>query len=314
MSHCVVTGAAGFIGSHLCETLLAHNHEVIGIDAWIPYYDRRIKEDNLSTFVKHPNFHFHELDLREDDLTSVLRSESIVFHLAAMPGLLRSWDQFDDYLTCNVQATQRLLETAVVANVAHFIYCSTSSVYGHLATGDEMASLEPVSPYGITKLAAEHLCRAYEAKDDLPVTILRLFSVYGPRQRPDMGYYIFIERILRDELITIDGDGTSSRSNTFVSDCVKGIILAAHNPAVSQGETFNLGGGEEVSVNQVLSILAEVTGKSPLVRYGPIRAGDQRRTSANIDKAHKLLGYLPEVTISEGLRMQLEWYMRRHTL
>ncbi|RIK39738.1 MAG: nucleotide sugar epimerase [Chloroflexi bacterium] len=310
MSTCLVTGAVGFVGSHLCELLLAKGHTVIGVDAFIPYYPRAIKESYLGEIRKSPQaerFTFHELDLREADLAPLLDGVDAVFHLAAMAGLRRSWSEFDRYVTCNIQATQRLLAAAVEQKVGHFLNISTSSVYGRFATGNEKAPLAPVSPYGITKLAAEELCRAYSLNTGLPVTILRLFSVYGPRQRPDMGYHIFIRALLNDEVITVDGDGTDSRSNTFVLDCVRGITLAFEQPDRSAGETFNIGGGEEVNVNQVLAILAELSGTKPRVVHGPPRPGDQRRTVADISKARHLLGYNPTTTVREGLAAQLAW-------
>jgi nucleoside-diphosphate-sugar epimerase len=180
-------------------------------------------------------------------------------------------------------------------------------VYGRFATENEDSSLAPVSPYGITKLAAENLCHAYAANYDLPITILRLFSVYGPRQRPDMGYNIFIQAILQDRLITVDGDGNDSRSNTYIDDCVQGIIQAFEQRNQSIGQTFNIGGGEEVTVNQVLEILEQLTGKSARLTFGPRRPGDQRRTVANIDKARRLLKYAPTTSVMDGLRAQLEW-------
>ena len=196
----------------------------------------------------------------------------------------RSWLQFDDYMTCNIQATQHLLDAAVKAGVRHYLHCSTSSVYGRFATGNETSALAPVSPYGITKLAAEQLVQAYGQKDGLNWTILRLYSVYGPRQRPDMGYNIFIRKLLTGEEIVVDGDGTDSRSNTYVMDCVRGLMLAAGQPAQSAGQIFNIGGGEEVNVNQVLAMLEELTGETAHVRHGPARPGDQRRTVADTDQ------------------------------
>lgn len=310
MSTCLVTGAAGFVGSHLCELLLAKGHTVLGVDAFIPYYPRSIKESYLAEIERSPQagrFTFHELDLREADLAPLLDGVDAIFHLAAMAGLRRSWSEFDRYLTCNIQATQRLLAAAAERKIGHFLNISTSSVYGRFATGNEEALLAPVSPYGITKLAAEQLCRAYSLNTALPVTILRLFSVYGPRQRPDMGYHIFIRALLKDEVITVDGDGTDSRSNTFVRDCVQGITLAFEQPERSSGETFNIGGGQEVNVNQVLAMLAELSGKEPRIVHGPPRPGDQRRTVADISKARRLLGYSPSTTVREGLAAQLAW-------
>lgn len=310
MCTCLVTGAAGFVGSHLCELLLAKGHTVIGVDAFIPYYPRSIKESYLGEIHSSPQadrFTFYELDLREADLAPLLDGVDAIFHLAAMAGLRRSWSEFDRYMTCNIQATQRLLAAAVERQIGHFLNISTSSVYGRFATGNEEAPLAPVSPYGITKLAAEQLCRAYSLNAGLPVTILRLFSVYGPRQRPDMGYHIFIRALLHDEVITVDGDGTDSRSNTFVRDCVQGITLAFEQPERSAGETFNIGGGEEVNVNQVLALLSELSGKEPRIVHGPPRPGDQRRTVADISKARRLLGYKPATPVREGLAAQLAW-------
>lgn len=307
MATCLVTGAAGFVGSHLAERLTSEGHTVHGIDAFIPYYPRPLKEDNLVTLRTRPNFHFHEIDLRTGDLLPLLAGVDVVFHLAAQAGLRRSWSEFDSYMTCNIQATQRLLEAMVANQVGHLINISTSSVYGRFATGDESSPLEPVSPYGITKLAAEMLCRAYAQNYGLGVTTCRLFSVYGPRQRPDMGYNIFIRAILNGETITIDGDGTDSRSNTYVADCVQGLLLAFQQPEQSIGQTFNIGGGHEVNVLQVLEMLEELSGIKPITTYGPQRAGDQRRTVANTDKAKQLLGYDPQTTVLEGLRAQLAW-------
>lgn len=307
MATCLVTGAAGFVGSHLAERLIREGHTVRGVDAFIPYYPRPLKEDNLTALKARENFHFHEVDLRNADLLPILDGVDVIFHLAAQAGLRRSWVEFDSYMTCNIQATQRLLEAAVAQKVGHLINISTSSVYGRFATGNEESPLEPVSPYGITKLAAEMLCRAYAQNHNLPVTVCRLFSVYGPRQRPDMGYNIFIDAILNEKQITIDGDGTDSRSNTYVLDCVDGLVRAFEQPEKSVGETFNIGGGYEVNVLQVLEMLEELSGKKAITTHGPRRAGDQRRTVANTEKAKRLLGYDPQTTVLEGLRAQLAW-------
>lgn len=307
MATCLVTGAAGFVGSHLCEKLIAKGHTVRGVDAFIPYYPRALKEQNLIAIAEAAGYTFHEADLRNADLSSLVQGVDVIFHLAAMAGLRRSWSEFDSYVSCNIQATQRLLEAAVGAQVAHVINISTSSVYGRFATGNEDSLVAPVSPYGITKLAAEQLCRAYEMNYGLPVTVCRLFSVYGPRQRPDMGYHVFIRALLNDETITIDGDGTDSRSNTYVHDCVEGLVLAFERPEQSQGETFNIGGGEEINVNQVLALLEELSGKKVRTTHGPHRAGDQRRTVADSSKAQRLLGYNPMTTVRDGLRAQLAW-------
>ena len=304
---CIVTGAAGFIGSHLCEALVAEGHEVVGIDAFIPYYPRAIKESNLHDLRRRPEFTFVEGDLRTMNLDPLMKGVDVVFHLAAMPGLMKSWSDLDLYSTCNILATQRLLEAARHYSVAHFIHASTSSVYGRNADGDEASPLRPVSPYGVTKLAAEHLCLAYRENFGIPVTILRYFSVYGPRQRPDMGYHILIRSILEGTPFPLYGDGEQTRSNTFIRDCIAATLLAAQRRDVSIGEIFNVGGGQVVSLNEVIAMVEKLAGRKARIERRPPRPGDQRHTCADISKARKLLGYEPTTPVSEGLQAQLEW-------
>lgn len=313
MSTCVVTGAAGFIGSHLCEALLARGHKVVGIDAFIPYYPRPYKERNLTALQQHPGFTFHELDLRTADVTPILRGASAVFHLAAMAGLMKSWSDFQLYSSCNAEATQRLLDAARAAETPHFLYISTSSVYGKEATGPEDSPLSPFSPYGITKLAGEQLCRAYEANFGLPITILRYFSVYGPRQRPDMAYHILIESLLKGAPFTMFGDGEQTRSNTFCTDGVEATILAFEQRAKALGEVFNVGGGEIIALNNVLLLLEELMGRKIEVDRRPARPGDQKHTAANIEKAKRLLGYNPVTSVRDGLKAQIEWHRSLNT-
>lgn len=310
MSRVLVTGAAGFIGSHLCEQLLNRGHNVVGVDAFIPYYPKEVKETNLVSLTKSQNFTFREVDLRYDELIPLFKDVEVVFHLAAMVGLVRSWSDFDSYMTCNIKGTQRLLEAARLNEIKHFIYGSTSSVYGRFAIGDEETPLTPCSPYGITKLGAEHLCRAYGENFGLPLTILRFFSVYGPRQRPDMAYHIFIRALLQGEPITLFGDGEQSRSNTFIDDCVQGILLTYERPDRSIGEIFNLGGGEVVTIKQVLNILEELLDKRFKISFSPARPGDQHSTAADIRKIQHLLGYVPTTSVATGLQAQVEWQRR----
>jgi nucleoside-diphosphate-sugar epimerase len=307
VSRCLVTGAAGFIGSHLCEALLARGHVVAGLDAFIPYYPRAAKEQNLAGLRATPGFTLHEADLRTADLAPLLAGCDVVFHLAAMPGLMKSWSEFSLYETCNIAGTQRLLEAARAAPLKQFIHISTSSVYGKEATQGEDAPQQPFSPYGITKLAAENLCRAYAANFGLPFTILRYFSVYGPRQRPDMGYHKLINDLFRGETFTLFGDGEQTRSNTYVADAVAATILAMEQRDAALGETFNVGGGEVVSLNRVIALLEELTGRKAKLERQPPRPGDQRHTAANIAKARRVLGYNPATRLVEGLRAQVAW-------
>src|SRR5262249_1648670 len=204
------------------ERLLALGHEVLGLDAFVPYYPRAVKERNFAPALAHPRYRFHHLDLRSDPLEAAVADADIIFHLAAMPGLNQSWTDFDGYSGWNMQATQRLLEAVShsAGRLRRLVYASTSSVYGRSASGDETLPTKPISPYGVTKLAAEHLCRAYAEAHGLPVVVLRYFSVYGPRQRPDMGYHKFIRALLTGGPVVVYGDGQQVRSNTYLEDFV----------------------------------------------------------------------------------------------
>lgn len=307
---CVVTGAAGFIGSHLCERLLSHGHEVVGIDCFVPYYAREHKEANLTGSLRSPRFRFRALDLRHDPIDAALDDAEVVFHLAAMPGLVQSWVDFDGYLTCNVQATHRLLEAVrrVRGGINRFILGSTSSVYGKFASGDETLPTRPISPYGVTKLAAEQLCRAHAETSDLPLVALRFFSVYGPRQRPDMAYAKFVEALLRNQPITVCGDGLQVRGNTYVMDCVEAIIAAVDAPA---GEIYNVGGGETASVWDIIRKLEQLAGRPAQIRQEAARPGDQRYTFADTSKFQKAVNWRPLVGLDEGLRLQWQWQSQR---
>jgi nucleoside-diphosphate-sugar epimerase len=307
MSRCLVTGVAGFIGSHLAEALLAKGHDVVGVDAFIPYYDRAVKEANLAGALAHDTFTFHELDLRTADLAAVVEGCDVIFNEAAMPGLMKSWSDLELYSTCNLLATQRVLDAARDAETSQIVHVSTSSVYGKEATGPEGSPTHPFSPYGVTKLAAEHLCRAYEVNFGVPVTILRYFSVYGPRQRPDMAYNILIRKLLQGETFTMFGDGEQTRSNTYVADCVAATVLAFENQAAALGQVFNIGGGEVVSLNRVIEMLEELTGRKARIERLDPRPGDQKHTAANYAQAQRVLGYQPTTRVRDGLRAQVEW-------
>ena len=303
---CVVTGAAGFIGSHLCEELLRSGYKVTGLDAFVPYYPQVVKQRNLLRLLSHSNARFYRVDLRSDPLDELLADAELIFHLAAMPGLAQSWTNVEDYWTCNVLATQKLLEAAhrSAGRLRCLVHASTSSVYGRLASGDETLPTLPISPYGITKLAAEHMCRAYVDAYRLPVVTLRYFSVYGPRQRPDMGYYRFIKALLEDTPLVVYGDGRQVRGNTYVADCVRATIAAAGAPP---GEVYNVGGGETATVWDILRRLEALAGRPARVRQEPARPGDQAHTQADTAKLRRHLGWEPCTPLDEGLARQWAW-------
>ncbi len=306
---CLVTGCAGFIGSHLCETLLKKGHRVHGIDCFTSYYSKESKEKNLSPLQSHPRFQFYPLNLAEEnsqtELNHLMRGIEWIYHLAAAPGLIASWDNFSIYNTNNVLATHRLLETAKNAPMLNrLVYASTSSVYGKYASGDEALPLKPSSPYGVTKLAAENLCRVYYEAFDLPVVILRYFSVYGPRQRPDMGYYKFIQSISQNEPVYLTGDGFQIRGNTFVSDCVNASIAAMDT---QPGSIFNVGGGELITVREVIRKIEQILGKRARITQLAERPGDQKYTGADTLKLCRATGWKPLVKLEEGLSQQIEW-------
>jgi nucleoside-diphosphate-sugar epimerase len=223
-----------------------------------------------------------------------------------MPGLVKSWTDFDGYLTCNVVATQRLLEAVrrSAPGLRRFVYASTSSVYGRFGSGDEALPTKPISPYGVTKLAGEHLCQAYADAFGLPLVTLRYFSVYGPRQRPDMGYHKFIRALWCDEPITVNGDGLQVRGNTYIDDCVTATMLAADSTV---GELYNIGGGETASVWDIIGRLERIAGRKARIKHEPARAGDQRYTFADTTKLRRHLGWEPKTTLDDGLARQWEW-------
>lgn len=305
----VVTGAAGFIGSHVCDRLLADGHAVVGVDCFTDYYARDVKEANLRDAAAHPRFRLVEADLRTADLDPILAGADGVVHEAAMGGLLRSWTAFDEYLGCNVLATQRLLEALRAAGGPHLVHVSTSSVYGRDSSGGEDRPTAPQSPYGVTKLAAEHLVRAYGAQFGVRWTILRYFSIYGPRQRPDMGYHLFIERILAGEAVTLFGDGGQSRGNTYVADCVDATVRALTQ--APEGETLNIGGGEVVTAREAIDLIGRLVGREPVVVHGPERPGEQRAALADTSRARDVLGWEPRTGIEAGLRAQVAWQRAR---
>ena len=305
----VVTGAAGFIGSHLCERLLALGHKVTGIDSFTDFYERARKDENLEASRAHPDFTFEELDLVDADLRRVLRGATVVYHLAGRPGVRPSWgEQFDSYVRDNIIATQRLLESLKTTRVNRLVFAGSSSVYGdaEMFPTKESALPRPVSPYGVTKLAAEHLALLYTKNFGLPVVSVRYFTVYGPRQRPDMAFARFMQALVDDERIEVFGDGEQTREFTYVSDAVEGTIKAATADVV--GQVVNLGGGSRVTINRVLATLEDISRVKARRKNLLAAPGDPRHTGASINLARERLGWEPRVALREGLTKQWEWF------
>jgi UDP-glucose 4-epimerase len=303
----LVTGGAGFIGSHLAEGLLKLGWKVRGIDSFTDYYAREIKENNLKNLKENKNFSFQEEDLLHLDLGKALEGIDYLFHLAAQPGVRKSWGRnFEIYIRNNITVTQRLLEEVKEFPLKKFILASSSSVYGESPLPmRENNVLKPISPYGVTKLASENLGYLYYKSYKMPVIILRYFTVYGPRQRPDMAFHRFIEAILNNEEITIYGDGNQTRDFTYISDVVEATIKAARSEIT--GEIINIGGGAQVTVNETLKILEEITKKKAKVKYIEKQKGDMLHTFADISKAKRLLNYQPKVKLREGLEKEVAW-------
>ena len=304
----LVTGVAGFIGSHLAERLIKEGHEVVGIDCFTDYYARSIKEKNLKELLQVSGFTFLEGNLLEVNLSDLLVGVDYIFHQAAQAGVRSSWgDEFEIYISNNILATQKLLEACKHSDIRRFIYASSSSVYGDSEELPlrERSLLKPVSPYGVTKLAGEHLCYSYWKNYQIPVISLRYFTVYGPRQRPDMAFHRFVRAILDGGEIEIYGNGEQTRDFTFISDAVSGNILAMKSNA--EGEIFNIGGGSRVSINEVLDIIQNIAGKTVKIVYQNVQKGDVRHTLADTNKAKKHLGYIPEVDLKTGLTEEWKW-------
>lgn len=303
----LVTGVAGFVGSHLAEQLLAEGHQVVGVDSFTDYYARSVKERNLAGLRAADEFVFHELDLRHDFLEPILDGVEVIINEAAMAGLMRSWTDLEGYVSCNLLGLQRLVDAARAVSIRRFIQISTSSVYGSDAVGNEDVPTRPVSPYGVTKLAAENLLGAHIAVNGFPATVLRYFSIYGPRQRPDMAYHLFTEALIDGRPIKVYGDGLQSRSNTFVSDAVRATIDAIDGAEV--GCAYNIGGGEEISLLEAIGLIARTLGVDPEIRHEAARPGDQRRTWADTSRARAAFGYRPRVAPAAGLPEQVRWHL-----
>jgi nucleoside-diphosphate-sugar epimerase len=302
----LVTGAAGFIGSHLCEHLLASGDEVRAIDAFTDYYSRARKEENLSAARGDNRFMFAEGDVQDICLTEMLDGVDVVYHLAGQPGVRTSWgSDFELYVQRNVLATQRLLECCRLRPPAKLVYASSSSIYGDATAYpvSEAACPRPISPYGVTKLAAEHLCGVYAATSSVPTACLRLFTVYGPRQRPDMAFSRLIASALSGDVFEIYGDGEQTRDATFVYD----VAAAMRDAAVSDWSgVANIGGGVSVSMNDAVAMVSAICGPIDVV-WRPAGAGDVRHTSADTQLAKAAFGYRPHTALRQGLTAMVEW-------
>jgi len=302
----LVTGCAGFIGSHLVDTLLEHRYEVIGIDCFTDYYSREIKEANLSNALKNNNFKLIEADILEMDK---FPDVDYVFHLAAQAGVRASWGKsFEIYTKNNVQATQKLLEFYKDIELKKFVYASSSSVYGDAELPmREDSLLMPVSPYGVTKLAGENLCYLYWKNYRVPTVSLRYFTVYGLRQRPDMAIHKFVKAVFKGNEIQVFGDGTQTRDFTYVDDAVEANILGAKSNLV--GEVFNVGGGSRISVNELIEEIERIIGKKAQIIYVEKQKGDVRDTWADVSKAKAKMNWNPRVDINKGLKSFIDWFI-----
>jgi nucleoside-diphosphate-sugar epimerase len=304
----LVTGAAGFIGSHLTGRLLDRDSEVVGIDCFTDYYPRPIKEANLRNNLGRPGFRFVEARIQEADLAGLLDGVSHVFHLAAQAGVRKSWGRdFTIYTQNNVEASQQLLEACVGRPLHRFVYASSSSLYGDNVSIPmrEDALPQPVSPYGVTKLAAEQLCYLYHVNHRVPTTSVRYFTVYGPRQRPDMAFNKFIRASLTGAPITLYGDGEQTRDFTYVDDAVAATMAAGDRGV--PGRAYNIGGGSRVTVNQVLEMIGRIAGKPLDVRREPAQKGDMRDTYADTTLARTDLGFNPSATLEQGIEAEYRW-------
>ena len=314
---CLVTGVAGFVGSHLAERLLADGHEVYGIDAFIDYYDRSIKEQNLEGPRSWNTFSFIEGNLIQLPLSAMIEDVDWIFHQAAQAGVRASWGtEFARYTECNILATQRLLETTLrVGHIKRFVYASSSSVYGDATQFplQEDAQLRPLSPYGVTKLAAENLCMLYHKNFGLPTVSLRYFTVYGPRQRPDMAFHKFCKAILAHEPIHIYDDGYQTRDFTYISDVVEANIQAATSDQAC-GRVMNIAGGSRVTLRSVVDILSQVSGCVVKVKFEQKQYGDVRHTFADTRRAQQILNYHPQISLREGLAHEFEYIQEQYSL
>ena len=309
----LVTGAAGFIGSHMCERLAKEGHEVVGLDAFTPYYDTRIKNANAAD-LKAAGVPILKLDLSSDDLTESLMGVDFVFHFAAQPGIDAN-TPFDDYLRNNVVATNRLLDASEKVKIKGFVNIATSSVYGKFANSEETAETRPTSNYGVTKLTAEQLVMARQRDKGFPALSLRIFSVYGERERPDKLVSKLVASIMNGKAFPLFQNAPQMvRSYTYVSDIIDGCMAALGNFDASVGEIFNIGTDVTHTTAECIELVQQIVGTKSQFKMMPPRAGDQQETSAQIGKARKLLGYEPKVGLREGLEKQIAWLQKHRDI
>jgi len=304
----LVTGAAGFIGSTLADALTRRGDEVIGLDCFTDYYGRDIKERNLAPLLGRSTFRLVEARLQDVPLEPLLDGVTHIYHLAAQAGVRKSWGaDFLTYTSHNVDATQRLLEAVKGGPLTRFVYASSSSVYGDdvAIPMREDAHVQPLSPYGVTKLAAEHLCLLYTANYQVPTVSLRFFTVYGPKQRPDMGFHRFMRAALTNQPITLYGDGEQTRDFTYVDDIVAALMAAGDRGRA--GAVYNIGGGSRVSINEVLTQIAAISGRTLDIRREAAQKGDMRDTFADTSRARMELQFEPKTRLADGLRAEFDW-------
>jgi len=301
----LVTGCAGFIGSSLTEELLKRGYHVTGIDCFTDNYAPWMKQKNMLFMVGHPHFRFIPSDLQSVDLKPLLQDMHYVFHQAALPGVRSSWGaHFSLYAHHNITGVQKLLEALKESPVEKVVYASSSSVYGPMdGPTNETRLPAPYSPYGLSKLAGEYLCQLYHRNFGVPVVSLRYFTVYGPRQRPDMAFHRFIRNIWKGEPIKVYGDGTQTRDFTYIQDAVTANLLAAEKG--KPGEIYNIGGNSKVELKHVIQMLESILNKKAKIVYEPMPPGDPKHTWADISKAHSELGYVPSYPIEKGLQQQV---------